>query len=208
MAPASGSALLRVMAHAFHGLPWAVSERTGSDPFPLRFGGSSDQKKNEIHPDLLRKCRLFWSSVNTRSFFVFIRLQRNASKKGRLKNNIASWYHGVPGEGLRGSEAGFQRASAGMSKVSKNIAFSWLGRANPCKTIAFLYVSVNSYVFELARHHKAKRGRNKTSDEKVSGLTIKLTHLRSGLRANLAGSIFDLDGVAQKPEKPIIFDDI
>ena len=50
--------------------------------------------------------------------------QRNASKKGRLKNNIASWYHGVPGEGLRGSEAGFQRASAGMSKVSKNIAFS------------------------------------------------------------------------------------
>ena len=50
--------------------------------------------------------------------------QRNASKKGRLKNNIASWYHGVPGEGLRGSEAGFQRASVGMSKVSKNIAFS------------------------------------------------------------------------------------
>ena len=71
----------------------------------------------------------------------------------------------------------------------------------------FLYVSFNSYVFERARHHKAKRGRNKTSDEKVSGLTIKSTHLRSGLRANLAGSIFDLDGVVQKHEKTNRFDD-
>ena len=85
--------------------------------------GKTNRKRLTVRPLQLLKALLACGRPAPPRLFV-TPPQRNASKKGRLKNNIASWYHGVPGEGLRGSEAGFQRASAGMSKVSKNIAFS------------------------------------------------------------------------------------
>lgn len=76
--------------------------------------------------------------------------QRNASKKGRLRNSVASWQHGVHGEGLSGSGAGFQRSFVVTSKLMKNIVFSRLGRANPYKNIVFFHVSVRSYGLDVA----------------------------------------------------------
>ena len=52
---------------------------------------------------------------------------------------------------------------------------------------------------------KASAAGTKWHPRQIPGQTKILTYVRSGLQANPVGSIFDLHGVAQNHEKPVVF---